>query len=175
MLNKSCHYNKVTLSRDIMIQRFDKGLLRFSFNLYSLKNPLWIHIGTSFEAGDYLKYLLSTTDLTVSIYSLMNLVLEAGFKFPLDRVINIEDSDYNESFFECIDSYLWNRKPDFYEEDLYLTYQITYDVKERYDKYIKENPSPDPYDEMFTILTDSDITYYNVVNGSFSEERINNC
>jgi len=105
----------------------------------------------------------------------MNLVLEAGFKFPLDRVINIEDSDYNESFFECIDSYLWNRKPDFYEEDLYLTYQITYDVKERYDKYIKENPSPDPYDEMFTILTDSDITYYNVVNGSFSEERINNC
>jgi hypothetical protein len=68
MLNKSCHFNKVTLSRDIMIQRFDKGLLRFSFNLYSLKNPLWIHIGTSFEAGDYLKHLLSTRDLTVSIY-----------------------------------------------------------------------------------------------------------
>jgi hypothetical protein len=131
MLKKSCHFNKVTLSRDIMIQRFNKGLLRFSFNLYSLKNPLWIHIGTSFEAGDYLKHLLSTRDLTVSSNSLMNLVLEAGFKIPLDRVINIEDSDYNESFFECIDSYLWNRKPDFNERRSNLKRSMSQIMTER--------------------------------------------
>ena len=167
MLKNVYYQSKVNISNELLVQRFDKGLIRFSFNFSSQEDPLWIHIGISFEAGDYLKQLLSTTNLTVHALSFLDLVLEAGFKFPLDRVIYIDESDESESLFEYIDNHIRSKPHPLNDEDFYLTYQITFDIKEKFDKYIKENPGQDSYVDMYNMLINSDFTYYKIENGSF--------
>ncbi|MDD2939013.1 MAG: hypothetical protein PHS25_12090, partial [Proteiniphilum sp.] len=57
-----------------------------------------------------------------------------------DQVIYIDDSDESESLFEYIDSNIRRKPHRLKDEVFYLTYQITFDIKEKYDKYIKENP-----------------------------------
>ena len=110
MLKSIYYQSRVNISNVLFVQRFDKGLIRFSFNFSSQEDPLWVHIGISFEAGDYLKQLLSTSNLTIHVHSFLDLVLEAGFKFPLDRVIYIDESDESESLFEYIDNHIRDRK-----------------------------------------------------------------
>lgn len=165
MIKDLYHRNSVNLSDLIKIKRFDKGLIRYSFNLYPEVEPMWIHIGISFEAGNYLKHLLNNQNLIIPVPLFLDLVLEAGFKFPLDRVIYVEKTDDCHSLFEHIDNYIWNKPHRFNDEDLYFSYQITYDIKERFDKLNKEEPNFDPYVEMFTILTNSDFTFYNIEKG----------
>ena len=157
--------SKLIISDRLIVQRFDKGLIRYSFNLYPEVDPMWIHIGISFEAGNYLKHLLYNQNLIIPVLLFLDLVLEAGFKFPLDRVKYVEETDDCQSLFEYIDNYIWNKPHRFNDEDLYLSYQITYDIKERFDKLNKEGPNFDPYVEMFTLLTNSDFTYYDIEKG----------
>lgn len=175
MSNNSYLNYKVNISDVIMVQRFDKGLIRYSFNMYTKEEPLWIHVGISFEAGEFLKKILSIPRPAISLELLFNMVLDSGFACPLDRVIHIDPSDEKESMFEYLENFIWNKPPKFKEEDLYLTYQITYDMKEKLDKFLKEHPLSERFDEMYNILINSDFTFYKFKNGRFSKDSIYNC
>lgn len=175
MFNSLFHPNEVNISNNIYIQRFDKGLLRFSFNFYTKEEPIWFHVGISFAAGAYLKNILNSYNKTLNPQDFQDMVIEAGYEYPLDRVIHIDESENNLSFFEYIDNYIRNKKPTFNEEDLYLSYQITTDIKERYDELDKSDPDFDPNDVMYQTLISSDFNIYKIEDGSFIKVSCYNC
>jgi|SRR5690554_559778 len=168
MFKSLFHLSEVNISDRIYIQRFDNGLLRFSFNLYTKEYPLWFHVGISFEAGEYLKKILNSYNKILNPQDFQDMVIEAGYEYPLDSVKHIDESENNLSFFEYIDNYIWNKKPKFKEEDLYLTYQITTDIKEIYEKLDKSDPDFDPNEEMYLTLINSDFNIYKIEDGCFT-------
>jgi len=85
-----------------------------------------MHFHLSYFSSASLAMLLCVNVLVFALYLMSNLtiyadpfrdlVLEAGFKFPLNRVIYIDESDESESLFEYIDNHIRSKPhqgPDF--------------------------------------------------------------